>query len=75
MAFVIDPSGGLHEKHIYKQDTGATYLYAGTADPSSLTSASVWSVSRETIATGEILQAAGGVFTQIWDNRAALVYA
>lgn len=75
MAFVTDASGALHEKHIYQEDTGATYMYVGWADPGTATSAAGWSISRETLATGVILYAAGGAFSQIWDDRASLTYA
>lgn len=75
MAFVLDTAGAIAERHIYQSDIGATYAYSGWADPGTATSAATWSVMRETIATGVILWADGGNFTQVWDNRAALTYA
>lgn len=75
MAFVLDPSGSISERQIFQSDVGATYAYNGWADPGTATSAATWSIMRETIATGIILQADGGAFTQIWNNRVSLTYA
>lgn len=73
--YVTDNSSVLHERHIMREDVGATYAYTGFADPGALESAAVWSIMRETLATGAINYADSGRFNQIWDNRAALTYA
>ncbi len=73
--YVTDNSGILHERHIMREDVGATYAYTGFADPGALESAAAWSIMRETLATGAINYADSGRFNQIWDNRAALTYA
>lgn len=75
MTFVTDLSGALHEKHKFRTDVGATYIYSGWADPGTATSAAFWSIQRETIATGFVDYAAGGAFSQVWDDRAGLTYA
>lgn len=75
MAFVTDPSGGLHEKHIYLTDVGATYIYSGWADPGTTAAQAFWSIQRETIASGAIAYADVGRFSQVWNDRASLTYA
>ena len=56
-------------------DTSATYQYFGEAMPGSLTSKASWRIARKTVATGTLVYAGNGGFDQVWDNRAALVYA
>jgi len=53
---------------------GATYV--GEALPSSLTSSPVWKITRITKegSIDSILLADSGEFTQVWDNRASLIY-
>jgi hypothetical protein len=75
MAFVTNKSGKSVSVDILKIDNTGTYTYMGDADPGTATSADAWSISRVTNASGDILFAAGGEFSQIWDNRASLSYA
>lgn len=75
MAEVKSPSGRTIEVLISKTEAAGTYTYFGNADPGTATSAAGWSISRLTVATNDILVAAGGAFSQIWDNRASLSYA
>ncbi len=78
MSFVNGPGGAggqLVERLSFLMDDTGTYKYMGEADPGTATSAATWAISRLTVATGSMLFAAGGAFTQIWDNRASLTYA
>lgn len=75
MALVINKSGMSVDRTITKVDDTGTYKYVGEADPGTATSAPKWSICRVTSATGDMLQADGGNFSQIWDNRASLTYA
>ena len=75
MAFVTDLSGRVVPVTTLLVDDAGTYKYIGEGDPGTATSAASWSVCRVTNATGSILYAAGGNFSQIWDNRASLSYA
>ena len=75
MAIVTNKSGQSVVVGIVKNDNAGTYTYFGDADPGTATSAAAWSISRMTNATGDILVAAAGEFTQVWDNRASLTYA
>lgn len=57
----------------------AELLYLGEAVPESLTNAAVWRIQRITFDdTGNVLEvrfANGGLFNQIWNNRASLTYS
>lgn len=56
--------------------TSATYIYIGTAEIGSLTSAAVWLVQRVDTTNGALIEVAnGGARDQIWDNRVSLSYA
>lgn len=55
--------------------TTANVLYVGKAAIGSATSAGIWQVKKIDTTTGVIITwAAGGAFSQIWDNRASLSY-
>lgn len=57
-------------------EVNATITYIGEAAPNSATSSAVWKIKKLTT-TGvdiDIRFAGAGLFTQIWDNRAGLVY-
>lgn len=75
MAIVPDESSVSQNKHILKQDAGATYTYYGEANPGTATSAAKWSIMRKTNADNTILYADGGHYSQVWDDRASLSYA
>lgn len=75
MAVVTDKSGRTVLVSITKIDDAGTYKYIGEADPGTATATGAWSICRVTAASGDLLYAAGGEFTQIWDNRASLSYA
>lgn len=51
--------------------------YIGEAVPGTATSVGEWRVKKidETTADTTIKYAGGGVFSQVWDNRASLTYA
>ncbi len=59
--------------------TDPTYQYVGEATPGSNVAAgradTRWRIQRITKATGTVEWAGGGVFNQIWDNRASVTYA
>lgn len=69
--------GGGSATLISNVDTAdATYFYFGDAAPGSANSAAAWRVSRMTKAAPYLLRyAAGGAFSQVWDDRAGLSYA
>jgi len=57
-------------------DEGATYTYIGEAVPGTSEAAASWRIKRMTNADTTIVWAAGtAAFTQVWNNRAALVYS
>lgn len=56
----------------------ANPVYVGLAPPGSATSAAVWQIKKLTYSGSNPTAtqwAAGGAFTQVWDNRASLTYA
>lgn len=68
------PSLVTYDSRIDNSNSG--YIYVGEAAVGTATSTSAWRISKVT--TGgmpTILYAGGGAFTQIWDNRASLVYS
>ena len=72
VAFIRDAN----RPYTARSATTATYEYIGLAVPGSATSASLWRISRETIATGELLYADGDAnFDNIWDNYTSLSYS
>jgi hypothetical protein len=65
-----------NDNFIYIIDSSGGTTYVGEALPSSLTSSPVWKITRITKAGSidSILLADSGEFTQIWNNRASLIY-
>lgn len=57
-------------------DSSGNTTYIGEALPSSLASSPVWKITRITKqgSIDSILLADSGEFTQVWDNRASLIY-
>ena len=71
---IVPPSTVAYDSLI--DNTNSGYIYVGEAAVGSATSASAWRISKITTGVSPtILYAGGGAFTQIWDNRASLVYA
>lgn len=57
-------------------EVSATVTYVGLAEPGTLTSEAKWSIQKVDETTGVVVTWADeGRFTQIWDDRAGLVYA
>lgn len=75
MTFVQTPGGSVVQREKILVDTGATYEYTGFADPGTATSASTWSIMRETLADGTITWANGGRYAATWDNRESETYS
>lgn len=71
--------GGSSASVIYKKlidDSTPNVTYVGQAVPGTATSAASWQIKKIDETSGvAITWADSGDFTQIWDNRAGLVYA
>lgn len=58
-------------------EASPTITYIGKAIPGSDTAEGVWQIQRLTSSSGDLSVefADGGLFTQVWDNRAGLSYS
>ncbi len=61
---------------IIDTDTSTSFVYIGRAEKGSVTSGSVWNITRIDITEGaKIEQAESGDSNLVWDDRVGLTYA
>jgi hypothetical protein len=73
----VDTSGPTSATKTLVDEQSSALTYVGKAAQGSATSAAVWQVFRVTVAgTITTIEYAGtGLFDQIWDSRASLIYS